>query len=228
MEILLLSEKYGFDYQEAMAFLANKPSPGMAFGMAFGMLDKMKSVIHEREKEERSQTSEWSGAFFEAIQKMKCDSVGKIGETFITDLCNDFQIEHEYKGNCNKNQADGVFDLKINGHRIECKTARMGKSGSFQHESLRQNGCDFYLFIDILPNEIYLSFLNSFSNLKEITGRTPHRRKGATDVFKLDTSVKILNKMSQNGFTCHITKDTTADAVKSFILSHLKNNQETI
>ena len=157
MAILLLSEKYGFDYHEAIEFLANERIPETR-----GLLSKMNSVIHRRENEERSQMNEWSGSFFESLQNMKCDSVGKIGETFITELCNDFQIEYEYKGNCNKNQADGVFDLKINGHRIECKTARMGKSGSFQHESLRQNGCDFYLFIDILPNEIYLSFLNSF------------------------------------------------------------------
>ena len=218
MEVLLLSEKYGFDYHEAMEFLANKSRTD-----THGLLEKMNSVIHEREKEERSQMNEWSGAVFENIQKMKCDSVGKIGETFITNLCDDFEIEHEYKGNCNKNQVDGVFDLKINGHRIECKTARMGKSGSFQHESLRRNGCDFYLFIDILPNEIYLSFLNSFSNLKEITGRTPHQRKGAIDVFKLDTSVKILNKMVQNGFSCHIAEDTPVETVKSFVLFHLKN-----
>lgn len=220
MAILLLSEKYGFDYHEAIEFLASQSRPETR-----GLLSKMNSVIHEREKEERSQMDEWSGSFFESLQKMKCDSVGKIGETFITELCNDFQIEYEYKGNCNKNQADGVFDLKINGHRIECKTARMGKSGSFQHESLRQNGCDFYLFIDILPNEIYMSFLNSFSNLKQITGRTPHQRKGSTDVFKLDTSVKILNKMVQNGYSCHITQDTPAETVKNFIINHLKNNQ---
>lgn len=220
MDVLILSKKYGFDYQEALAFLALQNTH-----TGTGLVGKMKSIINDREKEE--QMNDWSGAFFEDIQKMKCDSVGKIGETFITELCNIFEIKHEYKGNCNKKQADGVFDLKINDYRIECKTARMGKSGSFQHESLRRSGCDFYLFIDILPNEMYLSFLNSFDNLKEITGRTPHQRKGATDVFKLDTSVKILNKMTEKGFTCHITQHTPIDVVKSFILFHLKNNQET-
>jgi hypothetical protein len=94
MYILLLSEKYGFDYQEALAFLAeqNHPHNGNC------LVGKMKSIIHDREKEQRSQMNEWSGAFFEDIQNMKCDCVGKIGETFITDLCKIFEINHEYKG----------------------------------------------------------------------------------------------------------------------------------
>ena len=130
----------------------------------------------------------WSGSEFENAVTLKNDYSGKAGEIFIRDLCKQLKLEHLYDED--KIDENATYDIIINRNKVEIKTARFGESSaSFQHESLRSDGCDLYAFVDILPDTIYLSVFSSnfdYSKKHPIFKRTPHLRKGTSDVYKFD------------------------------------------
>ena len=135
-------------------------------------------------------------------------------------------MEVEYRGSKNKNAVDGTYDIKINGYRVEVKTARVSKkTGSFQHESLRNLQCDFYTFIDILPNYWYLTIIPSFdlSTQNTILEKKPHLRKGTTNVYKLDLTEKILNKSIQKGYTVKILPHSNSNIIQNLIQTVISN-----
>ena len=101
-----------------------------------------KKILYEKQESKNN----WNGLPFGLIDNLKCDYSGKVGENYIYSLCNFLNIENIY---CNDdtNTTDGVYDIIINNKKVEIKTARFGLSSSFQHESLRNGGCDYYLFV---------------------------------------------------------------------------------
>jgi hypothetical protein len=155
---------------------------------------------------------------FESIDNLKLDYSGKVGEKIITKICDITDIKYSYEED--KNYSDGQYDIKINKKRMEVKTARLGKTGTFQHESLKNSNIyDSLMFVSILPNKYYLSIIPKFDLNKkfEVLGITPHLRKGAKDVFKFDFNVAKLNILVNKGFSIEINENTILEDVKKFI-----------
>lgn len=166
--------------------------------------------------------STWAGGLFEALDELKPDYSGKVGERFLSGLCRALIIDHVFVDD-DKNSKDGTYDLLILGKKIEVKTARLGVQGSFQHENIRENGCDFYAFIDIKPNEFFVTILAKFdmSDRHPVMGRKPHLRKGTSDVFKFDWSETNLVKGTRAGVTMRITDTTLLETIGDFIRSRI-------
>lgn len=171
----------------------------------------------------KQEASEWANSLFQNINKLKPDFVGKVGEKYVEELCKMLDIGCESVTDVNS--KDGTYDNIIFGKRIEIKTARYGAQRAFQHESLRNHGCDFYMFIDIMPSFVYLTILPKFdlSQKSSVMERTPHLRKGASDVYKFDFSQNNIVTSIKKGYSLKIGDDTHSDQVKSFFEKHLSS-----
>lgn len=159
----------------------------------------------------------WNNSMFESIDKLKNDYAGTVGEDYLHKICQKCGIDSISNGTINS--KDGTYDIKINEKMCEVKTARIGTNKSFQHESLRQTGCDFYIFVDIIPNSLYITILPKFdlSQRCQIIERKAHLRKGTSDVFKFDFSESNIRKAIKKGYAIKIDDTTTLDMVSEFI-----------
>jgi hypothetical protein len=170
----------------------------------------------------QNKVNNWKKCVFEKINKLKNDYSGKVGELLLFEICKLTKINCEY--NEDINSKNGTYDLIIKSKKIEIKTARCSISGSFQHENLRNDGCDYHIFIDIMPNYYYITILPKF-DLKQkciIMNRTPHLRSKTTGVYKFDFSKKnIINSIKQ-GYSIEINNNTSLDEINIFINNIVK------
>jgi hypothetical protein len=186
-------------------------------GSVFCMLEDTGNTIWFRQND----ANVWHDSPLKRINDLKADFSGKCGEVFMEKLCLAANIPIETTGDVNS--KDGTYDQKILHKKIEIKTARLGNE-KFQHESLKMDGCDHWLFLDITPNHLYITILPRF-NLNErhpITQTKPTLRKGTTDVFKWDFTEKHIQLFMANGFAIKINKDTEIDEVAQFIRRSLE------
>jgi len=184
-----------------------------AVGTPLGILQTIGDTIYHNEHD----SSMWKGSPLESLDKLKSDLSGKAGELLIEQFCKDGEIPHLYIGD--SNSTDGTYDILIKDKKVEIKTAKLGKHKGFQHESLRMTGYDYLLFVDICPTSYYLTILPKFDlrTKSDILGRTPHLRKGASDVYKLDFNEKILQSLITKGHTIKILETTPLTEVTTFL-----------
>jgi len=163
----------------------------------------------------------WTGSHFESIQQLRPDFSGKVGELAFNRLCREAGLAVTYTGDANIDADDGTYDCKIGvaEKKDEVKTAWRGSNGTFQHESLRAGGCDQTVFIDISPNDYYITILPKFDMTKkhDIIGRTPHLRRGTSDVYKFDMGVCNLDRAVAVGSSIKVDVKTTMAQVATFL-----------
>lgn len=178
---------------------------------------KFKSIISE-EYDKQEGSNIWIDSHFEKINLLKNDPSGKAGERWLESLCKKYGMNCVY----NEDQIDSeaTYDLIVNDLKVEVKTARFGKCKSFQHESLRSTGCDKFAFIDVKPNHINLTIIDSDFDYRAphpVLGRTPHLRKGTTDVYKFDFGSKTIQNGIDAGITFKLTESTKESDLKDFL-----------
>ena len=160
----------------------------------------------------------WRGTPLEAINELKPDFAGKVGEEFIRQLCVASGIANESTGDVNS--KDGTYDQKIGASlkKTEIKTARLG-GGKYQHETLKSSGYDYILFVDIHPQGGYLTVVSPFAmdSKHPITGTRPSLRKGTTDVYKWDFAENHLNKFITAGMCLKFDKTTPLTTIADFL-----------
>ena len=168
--------------------------------------------------------SSWKNSPLVSLDKLKNDCSGKVGELFVEMICNKSNISCVYNGDINS--KDGTYDILINGMKVEIKTAKLGKQKGFQHESLRSDGYDYLLFLDITPTYFYMTIIPRYDITKEseILGKTAHLRKGTSNVFKLDLNEKILKTLISKGYTIMVSEEISLEELSTFITTNMKNN----
>ena len=177
------------------------------------------------QKQKQTEASLWDDSVFEEMDTLKNDYSGKAGELFAARLCHQYGIPYVYDEDV-VNQEDGTYDITIKNKLIEIKTARVGNCGkNWQHESLRDHGSDYFMFIDVDPTAVYLSIFSSkfdFSKRHPVFGRTPHRRKGSDGIFKLDFGPSSLKKGVEKGLTLKIDSTTSDEEIQNFVDNRVK------
>ena len=172
------------------------------------------------QKNKQLEASIWDDSVFEDVDTLKNDYSGKAGELFAKQLCEEHDLAYVYDEDI-VDQADGTYDITIKGKLIEIKTARVANTGNnWQHESLRDYGSDYFMFIDISPSAVFLSIFSSkfdFSKKHPIFGRTPHKRKGSDGIYKFDFGSKQHAAGIKSGLTLKIDNKTTDKEVKDFL-----------
>jgi|TARA_A100001515_G_C4566862_1_gene208446 hypothetical protein len=195
------------------------------------MMFEIASRITEQVSQKRIRANIWEGSRFEALKDFTCDEIGEWGENLIHRVM-DLDPEVEVKHGGNTILEDGHYDFYMTGpfgsRRVEQKTARLnsGPGGTFQHESLRLDGtCESFVFLDVCPNEMYLTVIPSESichgERHPILGRTPHQR-AESKKYKFDLSRNICeNRGIPAGITMRIDVNTTPTQVRNFIKDRL-------
>lgn len=184
------------------------------------MINEICTLVNE-EYERTQLKNVWSNSLYKNIDLLKCDTLGKIGELFIYNFCKKHDIMNDYKKDIIS--KDGIYDIIIKNKRIEIKTARYGMSKTFQHESLRNEGCDFYMFIDIKPTSFFITILPKFNlaDVNVIMNRKPHLRHGTTNVYKFDFSEKNIKLSIKNGSSIEICQKTNEKDLIKFINNNI-------
>jgi hypothetical protein len=196
------------------------------------MFNKSIEVIKKlKDQQDLENQDIWTGSKFEAMNDLKIDYSGKVGENvFFPFLMENTDWSVVYLDNSNTNAGDGVYDGMINGKRVEVKTARLGKStskydmfgGNFQHENLKHGECDYVLFLDYTPNYLLMTVID-FQNINldeshSVLGIKPHKRKDTTNIYKLDlkenTSIK---KAVDGGIAMKVDENTNDVEIIDFL-----------
>lgn len=137
------------------------------------------------------------------MMSLEIDERGQVGEGLCAEI---FKIKG-CKVDYDPNQTDYEkgWDLKVDGIKLEIKTATIGKTNpTFQHEGLSpQRDFQGIIFVDVAPNDIYLTCLTK----KEINWKKLHHRKNS-GVYKMDWNVK---KVLENRI------ETTDDFFKKYL-----------
>ena len=162
----------------------------------------------------------WRDTPLESINSLHPDPAGKVGEQLIQAICDANNISNINTGD--KNSKDGTYDQQICIKKVEIKTARVGNK-KYQHETLKKNGCDYWLFVDINPHGGCITILPHFDLTQKhpITKTTPSLRKGASDIFKWDFSEAHLELFIKAGFSMRFDKDTSMTILGDFIKSKI-------
>jgi hypothetical protein len=184
----------------------------------YGKLKEIGEQLYNTQKA----TNMWRNTPLELINELKPDPAGKVGEELLKTICLACGIKNESTGD--KNSKDGTYDQKVCDtlKKVEIKTARLG-GGKYQHETLKKEGCDYWLFVDIKPDGGCITILPKFdlTNKHPITGTTPSPRKGTTDVFKWDFTENHLNKFVSTGAAIRFDKNTPMSKIGDFIIAKI-------
>lgn len=173
---------------------------------------KLLKEIAEELYEEQEGCSEWSRGPLEKLNQLKPDYAGKAGEKFALKKLQSIGLEVEYQED--QIDTEAVYDLKIQGKKVEWKTARQGKQKGFQHENLRKNcNTELYAFLDIYPDSRMIFAVLKKEEMQwncknQLTGRKPHLRKGADDQYKYDFGVSTHDKLLENKIAIDLSKST--------------------
>tara|TARA_B110000211_G_C13847832_1_gene450841 strand:- start:21 stop:590 length:570 start_codon:yes stop_codon:yes gene_type:complete len=150
----------------------------------------------------------WKNSPFEDIRELSNDERGNWGEAVVHDLFDQYtNTRVEWNENVNTMQQDGIYDMKINSHRVEIKTSFGGHSSCWQHENIYRTPLwDKCIFVDVDRDSIYFTCMSH----SEMTWDTQHPqlkkkatlRKAQDDKWKFDFSRTSL----KNGLEHNLTR----------------------
>jgi len=174
----------------------------------------------------------WKNSPYKDLIKLQSNNVGKVGETFIQNICDICKIDSEVDGSKTKKLGGGNGDGLIINKTIEIKTSHRGSTTpNFQHELGETPWkSEYMVFIDVAPICIYLTIFKNFNEefYKSSSKCIPYfptktitwRKK--TGAFKLDTTIKINENNIIKGHTLKIDDNIHVNEVKTFILFKIK------
>lgn len=166
----------------------------------------------------------WEDAIFAKIKRMQNDTRGQFGEKIVSEalhLNENFVFDMDCT-NSNKH-ADGHYDLKVNGVRIEVKTSCHTSGGTWQHEPLyAEDVCDLTIFIDFSYDFFHISVIPSKDlplgrDSQYFINKKGHLRKNKDDGYKLDFSQKTIRDLTAFGLTQTFNADATTQDIANFI-----------
>jgi hypothetical protein len=200
---------------ELEAMRARQAAPAsMNSDTVYGSLYRIGTELHHQQQA----SNLWRDTPLSAINELKPDPAGKVGEELIKFICAQTGIPNQSTGD--KNSKDGTYDQKIGAElkKVEIKTGRLG-GGKYQHETLKQSGYDYNMFIDLHPNGGHITILPPFpmNGKHPITGTSPTLRKGTSDVYKWDFTDLHLKKLVAAGKSMPFDNTTPVAALGEFI-----------
>ena len=196
------------------------PSAG-AGGDDASPMDALSSIARRLLATQRENNSRWAGSKLEALSQLHIDYSGKAGELLFVEIARRGGMEVKYEGDKNirkKGDTDGPSDVQINGKRDEIKCARAltAVKIKFQHECLKEEGSDQWVFVDSYGPHFYISILPHF-DLKSphpILGTRATPCKGG---YKFDLSEKQIQRLIDCGNSIKVDDATSYADVIDFV-----------
>ena len=195
------------------------PSAGTGTGEDASPIETFSRISKTLLAAQRENNSRWAGSKLEALSQLHIDYSGKAGELLFVEISRRGGMDVKYEGDKNirkKGDTDGPSDVQINGKRDEIKCARALSSTTFQHECLKEEGSDQWIFIDSYGPHFYVSILPHF-DLKSphpILGKRATPCKGG---YKFDLSEKQIQRLITCGHSIKVDNTTPYTDVIDFI-----------
>ena len=181
--------------------------------------------------EENKPEAIWEDSPFKGVKELTNDARGKLGELMMSKVFHylDYNIESDVSDNNIK--PDGHYDLKIDGHRIEVKTACA--IDQFQHEPIyKADVYDIAIFIDFTYDKYWVSICKRedvpLGKDSELFGgkRGKHGtlRKNRDDGWKLDFSRTTIKGFLNRGCAETFDENSSVEEIANFINKWWKEN----
>ena len=181
-----------------------------------------KEIIEVEKKHQDIGDCIWSGSPYYKINELKINNVGIVGEHFVSELLKKSNIECHISGSSSKNKPGDGF---IKNKSVELKTARIGKSKSFQHELGEHPWlCDYIILVDFTPKSIFITIIKNFTkdhylSIKRTAlpyfNKTITRRKEIGS-YKLTVNQNDINNSIINENTIEVEQNTTIEKIFCF------------
>ena len=156
--------------------------------------DKIAEVLQHSKKYKY----DWNESTYEDTQWLSIDSRGNLGEKIVASILRG--SGYEVEGDDGKTDAERGYDLIANGVKLEIKLATITRSsGGFQHENLHpQRSFDAILFIDIAPDQIFLTAVKKKDVIWSLKGADKKTEPGKKPK-------KALHRRSNGDYKCDFT-----------------------
>jgi len=152
-----------------------------------------------------SEGNPWVKSPFGAMRtRLEIDSRGEVGERFVAQAMRLLRRSVEHSREIDA--ANKHWDVRCDGIAWEVKTATLTKGTStFQHENVqKERNFDGIIFVDIAPQEIFVTFVPKFDiefinrgpvrhrevQISKVHERESKRRKGY--LYKIDLKIPML------------------------------------
>ena len=132
--------------------------------------------------------AKWDGAIFGRMKLVSNTHVGKIGETFVGNLCRHFDIATAFPTNPKEEtrQQRSPWDIKIHDIEFEIKTATEDVNKAFQFNHIRHHRkYQALLCIGIAPDDIFFDAWTKADVATGKAGTLVTMDKGSSATFKL-------------------------------------------
>ena len=153
--------------------------------------EKARAVLREiiSEYAQRSDTGKWSHGEFASINRVEKGLRGEAGEDFAVAMLRlaGYDNTEKLTGRSSRTQTKGAFDIRVNGQRIEVKTASEDVHGKFQFNGIKYNGktpYDVLLLVGVAPNDAFFRMLRK----DELPKGLPMMAKNTPGTHKLTLS----------------------------------------
>jgi len=177
----------------------------------------------------------WENSEFKYLRNMSSDQRGSWGENLIYRLIKLYtKYNVKWDADRNTSNSDGIYDLVVNKHKAEVKTATSGYSSkknkltnTYQHENIYEdNVWDKLILLDVNPDGFYITIINHKDmvfgeNIHPIFGKKSTKHLSG---WKFDTSKVVLERGIQNNLTIYIDMSIPNLIDENKICKFLKEN----
>lgn len=146
-----------------------------------------------------SNDKKWIGAKYEGIKIVSNTAVGKVGQTFVENLCSaiglPFTVPVDASG---KRLNQSPWDIAILDKQFELKTATEDVGRCFQFNHIRYHRpYDAAIFIGIAPNQILFDCHSKADLVTGKAGRLVSMEKGANASYKFTRHPNALHPIAE-------------------------------
>jgi len=131
--------------------------------------------------------SKWDSGDFKEIKTISNTKVGKVGQDFIEEICNDLGFSYEFPINEKGERSNtSPWDVKINGITFELKTATEDIHGSFQFNHIRYHRkYEAVLCLGVSPNSLQFDLWSKADVVTGKAGNLVSMEKAGNASYKL-------------------------------------------
>ncbi|MGN6496565.1 MAG: hypothetical protein ACTHK5_04385 [Tsuneonella sp.] len=145
-----------------------------------------------------SNHAKWVGAKYEGIKVVSNTAVGKVGQTFVENLCAALGLQFSVPMAGARRLNQSPWDIEILGKQFELKTATEDVSRCFQFNHIRYHrSYDAALFIGVAPNQILFDCRSKADLVTGKAGRLVSMEKGANASYKYTRHPSTLHPIDQ-------------------------------
>ena len=191
---------------------------------------KFVSILKESLVTENPNADYWENSVFKNLVIQNNDYRGSWGESITHNWCIAAGLPSEWDEDSNINCEDGVYDVVINGFRVEVKTSFSSKNWQHENIYLSEDKCDKVAFVDVDAENIYITILDqdllspaASDPDYQILGKRPTLRNNQDDKWKFDFSKRTIRIGIEMGYTfVYNVENPDVEGLSEFLRSKLE------